>query len=83
MARPGIDYPSTSTACLLCVRLHLEAIVAEDDGAIVMAVADHAAHGLVDGPDGLLRVPLVAPQAGRLAAVVRPVSQTPAASQPP
>lgn len=37
----------------------LEAFFGEDDGAVVVFVADDAAHGLVDGANGLLDIPLV------------------------
>jgi hypothetical protein len=41
-AQPGADEP--------LLRLGSKPLVGEDDGAIVVAVPDHAAHGLVHGP---------------------------------
>ena len=43
---------------------HSESVVAEDDGTVVLAVADDSPHALVDGPQGLLRVPLLPRKAG-------------------
>ena len=47
-------------------RAHLypESLICQDDGAVVMAVADDSPHGLVDCPGGLLRIPLLPGQAG-------------------
>ena len=36
-----------------------KALVCQDDGAVVMAMADDSPHGLVDCPGGLLRIPLL------------------------
>lgn len=41
-----------------------ESLVCQNDGAVVMAVADDSPHGLVDCPGGLLRIPLLPGQAG-------------------
>ena len=40
-------------------RIYPEALVCQDDGAVVMAVAYDSPHGLIDCPGGLLRIPLL------------------------
>lgn len=57
-APPTLRGPDPTT-----LAAHREAVIAQDDGAIVVAVADDAAHPLVDCAQSLLCVPLVAAQA--------------------